>query len=726
MRKEKEESHNSGLSMNGAAVGFLSVFAGTCAFFIFQYCRALIRLGNSSSSMENKFSALAKEKYMGFLIRENAYMLIAYLLLAIVFALVLRPFVSKVCRKPFLRRKVVVVLLSIAGAFGIHAYFVLRLVETRPYFLNEAKFGYWYYELLNSLPDAAKVVVLPLLFTVLPLAVLAYVVWWHWLRLTTRWRAVATASVVVVAVLFFIKNRDRQTNFESLGGMERPNIIIIGSDSLRADKLGINGYVPRRSDGAAAEGVSPRIDALGARSVNFEKCFTPIASTLESGTSLMTSLYPQTHGLRQMYPNRETVDATKAKIVPLAKILSERGYDTAAFGDWCAGYYELMPLGFEHVSVSSFDNFKIYMSQAVVMAHFVIPLYFDHQLGYEIFPELGSFAQFVTPDVVTKRVEDRMDEVAGSEKPFFWHVFYSCNHLPYRSDEPYASMFTDPDYDGPNKNGVDFDIDSFIGGTDLEDKWNALPEKDVQQIRDLYDGCTRQFDDQVGRLVDGLEKRGLAENTIVIVTADHGDNLYEEGVTLGHGLTFAGGMHANHIPLVFHLPSGIAKSIPEAVNMIDIAPTLADLAGAEIPASWEGKSFAGWLDGSETPVDRPYYGETGFPFIQFRVDGIERPSLPPMDQMTWIDDSFNYQFVLRDEFAKPLVDAKQRCLVIRDWKLICTPTAEGERHFGLFFKDGQKDVASKYPKVLAPMRTALERWMDDGTETPLEKIFPEE
>ncbi|MGJ8644628.1 MAG: sulfatase family protein [Luteolibacter sp.] len=724
MRKLKEAGNDSSSSMNRAAVGFLSVFAGTCAFFVFQYSRALIRLGSSSSSMENKFSALAKEKYMGFLIRENAYMLIAYLLLAVAFALVLLPFVSMVCRKPLLRRKLVVMLLSVAGSFGIHAYFVLRLVETRPYFLNEAKFGYWYYELLNSLPDAAKVVVLPLLFTVLPLAVLAYVVWWHWWRLTPRWRGFATASIVVLAVLFFLKNRDTQTTTGNLGGMERPNIIIIGSDSLRADKLGINGYVPRRSDGAAAQGVSPRIDELGARSINFERCLTPIASTLESGTSLMTSLYPQTHGLRQMYPNRETVDATKSKIVPLAKILSEKGYDTAAFGDWCAGYYELMPLGFEHVSVSSFDNFKIYMSQAVVMAHFVIPLYFDHQLGYEIFPELGSFAQFVTPDVVTKRVEDRMDEVAGSEKPFFWHVFYSCNHLPYRSDEPYASMFTDPDYDGPNKNGVDFDIDSFIGGTDLEDKWNALPEKDVQQIRDLYDGCTRQFDDQVGRLVDALEKRGLAENTIVIVTADHGDNLYEEGVTLGHGLTFAGGMHANHIPLVFHLPSGKPKAIPETVNMIDIAPTIADLAGADIPSSWEGESFAGWLDGSEKPEERPFYGETGFPFIQFRVEGIERPSLPPMDQMTWIDDSFNYQFVLRDEFAKPLVDAKQRCLIIRDWKLICTPTKEGNRHFGLFFQDGQEDVADANLNILAPMRVALERWMDEGVETPLEKIFP--
>ena len=59
---------------------------------------------------------------------------------------------------------------------------------------------------------------------------------------------------------------------------------------------------------------------------------------MESGVQLMSSQYPQSHGIRQMYPNRETVEATKKRIVPLPALLRERGYDTAAIGDWCAGY----------------------------------------------------------------------------------------------------------------------------------------------------------------------------------------------------------------------------------------------------------------------------------------------------------------------------------------------------------------------------------------------------
>jgi arylsulfatase A-like enzyme len=290
-------------------------------------------------------------------------------------------------------------------------------------------------------------------------------------------------------------------------------------------------------------------------------------------------------------------------------------------------------------------------------------------------------------------------------------------------------MFADPDYSGPNKSGVDFDIDSFIGGTDLENKWKALPEKEITQIRDLYDGCTRQFDDNVGEILDALKERGLAEDTIVIVTADHGDNLYEEGVTLGHGLTFNGGMRANHVPLVFHVPGGETGKISEHVRTIDIVPTIADLLGASKPASWEGKSFAGWLRDGEAPASRAFYGETGFPFVQFRVAGIERPKLPPMDGMTGIDDSFNYQFVMKKEFVEPLVVAKQRCLMTEKWKLICTPTLEGSRHFSLFSIEpdvySEVNVAVENPDVLAPMKMALEKWIDERVETPLLEIFPQ-
>jgi arylsulfatase A-like enzyme len=677
--------------------------------------------------MANKFSALAREEHLGFLVLENAKMLIAYLVLTLAAALLSQPLAAVWTAASKFQKFPAIVLRSLTITGLIHGFFTLRLVETRPYFLNEAEFGHWYYRILELIPDSLKPASLLLIFTLLPAGFLVLVASWHIRRWGRIGWVAATIALCGVAILFGISRLPPSLPANPAAAEKPPNVIIIGSDSLRGDSIGVNGYRPPRTDGRAAAGVSPVIDSLAGRSSNFQRCYTSIASTMESGIQLMASQYPQSHGIRQMYPNRDTVRATGQRVVTLPTLLRQRGYDTAAIGDWCAGYYEVIPLGMEHLSVSSFDNFKIYMSQAVVMAHFVIPLYFDNAVGYQIFPQLESFAQFVTPEVVTSRVEKRLAEVTASQKPFFWHVFYSCNHLPYRSHEPYLSMFSDPAYKGPNRNGVDFDIDSFIGGTDLESKWQALPPKEIQQIKALYDGCTRQFDDCVGRILAAIQANGLAENTIVIVTSDHGDDHYEPGVTLGHGLTFNGGLQANHVPLVFHVPGTPPKSIPETVRMIDIIPTLADLLGVEKSPTWQGQSFAGWIDQTETPHFRPFYGETGFPFIQFKVRGVERPHLPPMDEATRIDPAFNYQFVLKQELLAPLIAAKQRCLRSRHWKLVCTPTAQGGRHFGLFqiTKDphGETDLAASRPEVLGPMQAALERWMDHHTEASIAEIF---
>lgn len=706
----------------------LPILAGAAAFLALQYGIALWRLTQSSGAMANKFSALARDEYLGFLIRQNLLMLLAYGTLTLAATLLARPLLSLWSDRKPLQRPIILAAAAFALTGLFHGYSTLRLMKTRPYFVDEAEFGHWYYKALDLLPEPVKPAGLFLLFTALPVAFIAFALGWQIHRFGRKGWIAATACLLIAGSSLAWQTTAEPPPPAASGTKAAPNVIIIGSDSLRGDKLGCYGYRPARSDGPAAAGVSPNIDSLAARSVRFERCYTAIASTMESGVQLMASMYPQTHGIRQMYPDRATVEATNQRVEPLAASLRAKGYDTAAIGDWCAGYYEVVPLGFEHISASSFDNFRIYMSQAVVMAHFVVPLYFDNALGYRIFPQLQSFAQFVTPKVVTDRVEKRLESAARSGRPFFWHVFYSCNHLPYRSTQPYVSMFTDPAYQGPNKNGVDFDIDEFIGGTDLEAKWKALPPREAAQIRGLYDGCTRQFDDCVGRILDALKRNGLDDNTILIITADHGDDLYEPGVTLGHGLTFNGGLHANHVPMIVHVPGIAPRTIPETVRLIDVAPTIADLTGAPRPRSWEGLSFAGWLRGGETPEHRPFYGETGFPFIQFTVPGIERPKLPPMDEMTMIDEDYNYQFVLRPEYREKLVQAKQRCLRTRDWKLVCTPTAQGGRHFGLFHlasdPGGEKDLAATRPEVLAPMRAALEKWMDQGIESSIRDIFP--
>jgi arylsulfatase A-like enzyme len=99
------------------------------------------------------------------------------------------------------------------------------------------------------------------------------------------------------------------------------------------------------------------------------------------------------------------------------------------------------------------------------------------------------------------------------------------------------------------------------------------------------------------------------------------------------------------------------------------------------------------------------------------VPGVERPKLPPMDELVMIDETTTTSSSSRTRISQGLVAAKQRCLRTRDWKLVCTPTADGTRHFGLFHiptdPHGESDLAASRPEVLAPMKAALERWMDE-------------
>lgn len=708
---------------------FAPVIVGVGVFFAIQYALGLWRLTRTSSGMQNKFSALARDEYLGFLALQNLHALAAYMLLAVIGAWLLQPYVSAWSARSQRGGFKWIVLRAFALAAIMHGWFVLRLVDTRPYFLKDIDFGHWYYRILEVVPEMARPAFYFFLFSILPVTILIYALVWHF---HSGRRGMVVSSLVTLGCGLFLLMMLRSQNSSGIAAAandEAPwNVIIIGSDSLRGDRIGANGYQPPRANAAGAGGVSPAIDALAARSVNFRHAFTPLASTLESGISLMASQYPHTHGIQHMYPDREMLERALKSVEPIAPLLNARGYDTAAIGDWCAGYYQIAPLGFENIEVSSFDNFKIYMSQAVVMAHFVIPLYFDHEAGYRLFPQIRSFAQFVTPEVVTQRVVNRLSRRAADRRPFFWHVFYSCNHLPFRSPEPYRSMFSDPGYSGPHRNGVDFDIDAFIGGTDLQSKSDALPPHEVAQIRALYDGTTRMFDDQVKRILDAIDANGLTERTLIVITSDHGDDLYEPGVTFGHGQTMNGGLQSFHIPMIFHIPGTPPLQIDEAVSLMDLAPTLTDLLGITAPQSWEGQSFAGWIDDTEEPVWRPFYGETSFPFIQFEVEGVERPPLPAMDQMTFIDRSFNFQFVLKEEFHERLIEAKQRTLRTKKWKLVCTPTADGSRHFALFHlgndPHGETDLASDRPEVLTPMRQALEAWMDHRIESSILEIFP--
>ncbi len=689
---------------------------------------------SGAGAMDNKFRHEALDKYWWYLIWNNLEVFAkAYLTSGLMMALVSLPAVHWMLRRePSVTRWAVMWRTALYCGI-ITLFFALCLVYNRPHFFDGMSPDHWLMVLRNLVPGVIRDTVFPAIMDTAPWVVLAgvgaYYVNALLRRMAPAWSgrtrgASALAGVGLVAAACWAV--PAWNNRASLGPRtdKRPNVLIIASDSLRADHLSINGYHRM---------TSPAIDALAKESVNFKECFSPIASTVESLTTSMTSQYPHTHGLRHMFPNKEQVETVAAKSPALPRLMRDAGYDTAIMGDWCAGYFDMLPMGFEKVDATTFDNFKVYMSQAIYMAHPVLPLYFDNPVGYWLFPKLESSAFFVTPDVVTERVVDRLAKQSRSRKPFFWKIFYSCTHIPYANPPEFSAKWTDPAYQGPHKHQFQFDVNHWISSTDMGEVWKrTVTPDDVTQIKALYDGGVAKFDDCVRQVVEQLKATGQYENTIILVTSDHGDDFFEPNCTFGHGISFNGGDQNNNIPAVLKVPGveGRGQTVSKIVRSIDFAPTILDLCGIAKDPRMEGVSLRPYLERPATAdLGLAFFGETGYQFFRRSVPGEQPLCIPtPMDRTTKIDEDFNCHFVLKEEYQGAVLSTKERVLRTEKWKLVFTPGAEGYNIVRLYDLKSdphcEKNVALQYPEVFEAMRTRLFAWMGEKKESRIPDIFP--
>ncbi len=473
---------------------------------------------------------------------------------------------------------------------------------------------------------------------------------------------------------------------------------------------------------------TPQIDLLARQGVNFQRCFTPIASTLESMTTMFSSQYPHTHGITHMFPNKEMVARANENVPALAAVLRRQGYDTAVIGDWCACGFNELPMGFEDVIVSDFDNFKIYMSEVVYLHHQILPLFFDNSVGHWLFPKLKSFANYMTPEVVTGQVIERLQQRDKDAKPFIIFAFYSCTHLPYKTPREHAELWGDPDYKGEHKHQLSLNVDEFIGSVDIGKKWERLPKPEVDQIVSLYDGCVRMFDDYVGTVVRAVDASGLKDNTIIMVTSDHGDDLFEPNTTFGHGMTFNGGDQSNNIPFVMRIPGfdRPGTEVKKIVRSLDFAPTLLDLVGIPPDPRFEGRSLTPYLRDPKADLSLPWFGETSYLFFRRKIPGEEPLHIPAMDETTMIDPEFDFHFVLKEKYQEDVLRTKERCLRTERFKLVYTPGENGpiyRLYDTVEDKHCERDVKAAFPRVFEMMKVALIRWIDGRKETSVQEIF---
>ncbi len=332
-------------------------------------------------------------------------------------------------------------------------------------------------------------------------------------------------------------------------------MVLISIDTLRPDHLGCYGY---------GRNTSPNIDGLAAKGALFEQHISSAPWTLPAHTAMFTSVPDSVHGV---------VDPIGLRLADEFETLPESfqaaGYRTAGF---FAGPYL-------HPAFGLGQGFDTYEDCVDVVGDTELDERGEWSMSD---PLLRASHHGITNDKVYARWKSFHDDVSkgSGDKPFFAFVHLWDVHFDFTPPAPYDTLF-DPDYTGPYT-GRDFFYDPRINA--------AMPKRDQDHIIALYDGEIRWTDTFIGKIRDDLAAAGHLEDTILVITSDHGTELFDHGGK-GHRTTLYD--EQIRIPLIIHYPKIVARTrFAGQTRMIDLGPTLRDLAGLPPVETTMGDSLA--------------------------------------------------------------------------------------------------------------------------------------
>ncbi|MBI3154356.1 MAG: sulfatase-like hydrolase/transferase [Burkholderiales bacterium] len=479
----------------------------------------------------------------------------------------------------------------------------------------------------------------------------------------------------------------------------RPNILMIGSDTLRADRLGGAGY--RRA-------LTPALDRLARRATILTDCYVPCARTAPSVVSMLTGTWPHTHGVRDTFV---TPEQTRLPVPALPSILRGVGYRSAIVCDWAGSDAEKFDFGFEHADMPTDQwNIKYLLRQGPKDLRLFLSLFTQGRLGKVFLPEVYYLGGIPLTEEIGLDTRRMIARLARKDEPFFIMSFMATTHPPFTSKHPYYQMFSDPAYRGESKFGM----------AKLRDPWEIIrrqgeprSEFDLEQIIDLYDGCVRNFDDEVARVLDYLQASGLADDTIVVVYSDHGFEFFEHE-TWGQGNTAVGDFSAR-VPIIVADPRHPQpRKAGEVVRTIDLAPTLLELAGVPVPPTVEGVSLAPLLRGEPLVQELPAFYETGVWLTDLPGTPDDHIRYPHLPELLEVPDKASGMIALKPRYMQVVVEAKDRMVRVGNWKLSYQPLNRGALYklFDIADDPGcQRDVLARYPDVAARLRAILDGWL---------------
>jgi arylsulfatase A-like enzyme len=469
-------------------------------------------------------------------------------------------------------------------------------------------------------------------------------------------------------------------------GDARPNVLVIAADSLRADRL----------DSRTA----PHLAALAARGTRFDRAYVSLPRTFPSWVTLLTGRHPHHHGIRSMFPRWE--ERTR-DFDALPERLARAGWATGVVSDYAGDIFSRIDLGFETVRVPEFDFRQLVRQRALELETPLLPA-LDSRVGRSVFPVLREMNDAADPTLLAASAVRTM-RALERDGPFFLVVFFSTAHFPYAAPAPYYGRFTDSAYRGRYKYFKP-------GGLGREAQPDA---RDEQQVRALYDGAVLAIDDAAQSILDALESDGIANDTVIVVTADHGETLFDHGHGQGHGDHLFGD-EGTHVPLIVVDPRRPRpRRETGIVRDVDLAPTLYALTGVAPPDDLDGRSLAPVLAGG-TLAPALAYAETELWFTEDipGLPGELRMPYPGIARLTEVDTQHGDQLVLQRPMRPLTIMARHRMVRDDRWKLIYVPTRTSVRWLLFDTKDDageEHDVAAEHPDVTARLQGELWAWM---------------
>ncbi len=441
--------------------------------------------------------------------------------------------------------------------------------------------------------------------------------------------------VLVVAVLgagyVFLRGGDiGQRGTLNARNEKVPNVLLVVVDAMRRDTLGCYG----------AERVkSPHIDALAKEGVVFENAFTQAPFTWTSFGSLLSGKYPRRHGLLEMAPGlRFPPNITLPFHLKSAQF--EHQSETKGIhledGDFLAATFHTGTLSRGSGLLRGFDVYYEQMAgHGIVLADSAWSVFRSDLLLHIIAAKAGAKVGGDTAGTA-KRWFD-----AHSDRRFMAMVHLYSTHTPYDPPQEFRALYCDPKYAGPVK--------SFYAPVReaIEAGKFAPTAADLAQIQDLYYAGVTEADAKIGMLVDDLRAHGVLDDTLVIVTADHGESLGEGGLWDKRLWEHDHMVQTNlRVPLVMrwpkHLPSGVR--VQAITDEIDVLPTVCDLIGVRVPHE----------DGEYGKVD----GQTLMPLVRNEVQRLRGYSFAENGRFASVQDT-DWKLVAPAGFTEPADDATQ-------------------------------------------------------------------